>query len=198
MYNEKYNDKITIYGNKAQIEEAKKKIDKIKPKLTFLKEGEDRLILQNEICDNTKAWILYDGNTVYGKNKLLKQFAMLLKNGMDHLTNDLYEFFHQSCGSIAHYNKQGWIAEYPDLYALKEFFKHNEYGSSVLNDQPDWATDRIVIIKAMQKMLDALSAKIDSQKDADINHKLDVLEEIVKRSRKDPKIARELIEKIFS
>ena len=191
------NTKIVIYGNKAQIEEARKKLNRIKNMLTG-NEANDRLLLQNGIIDDIKADILYDGNGVYSKTKLLKQFETLLKHGMHKLTNDLYEFFHLCCGSIAHYDKQGWISEYPDLFALKEFFKRNEYGQSALANQPNWATDRIAIVKEMEKLLNLSVDRIDSEKDKDTEHKLDVLEEVVKRGRKDKNLARELLDKIFS
>lgn len=197
MNSEKYNNQITLYGNKTQIEEAKQKIDRKKHLLTG-NESDDRLFLQNEIVDNTSADILYDGNSVYSKTKLLKHFKRLLKNGMDSLTNDLYDFFHLCCGSIAHYNKQGWVSEYPDLYALKAFFKRNEYGRSVLDGQPSWATDRIEIIKEMERLLSLSAKTIEAEKDKDTKHKLDILEEVVKRGRKDKKAAQELVEKIFS
>jgi len=197
MNNERYNEEITLYGNKAQIESAKQKIDTIKRRLAG-DELKDRLLLQNEIVDNIKADILYDGNSVYSKTKLVRQFKTLLKNGMQSLTDDLYRFFSLCCGSIAHYDKQGWISTYPDLFALKEFFQRNEFGRSVLSDQPHWATDRIEIIKEMEKLLNLSANKIDSQKDKDTKHKLDVLENIVKVGRKDKKVARELVDKIFS
>lgn len=197
MNNERYDEKIVIYGSKAQIEEAKQALTKIKHKLKN-DEAEDRLILQNEIIDNINVDILYDGNSVYSKTKLIKQFQTLLKRGMHKLADDLYDFFSQCCGSIAHYNKQGWISEYPDLFALKEFFERNEFGQSVLSHQPDWATDRIEIVKEMQNLLSLSAKSIDAQKDADIEHKLDLLEEAVKLGRKDKKAARELTDSIYS
>jgi hypothetical protein len=71
---------------------------------------------------------------------------------MSALTDYLYEFFHLCCGSIAHYNKHGWICEYPDIEAIKFFLLKNEYGQSVLKHQPFWASDRIEILKDVYRM----------------------------------------------
>lgn len=87
-------------------------------------------------------WILYDGNTVWDVKRLMKQFKTFVKYyDYDHFTKYLYEFFHLQCGSIAHYNKAGWLSTYPTLDDLKEFFKKNEYGSTVQFSPPDWHYD---------------------------------------------------------
>lgn len=87
-------------------------------------------------------WILYDGNSVWDVNRLMKQFKTFVKYyDYEHFTKYLYEFFHLQCGSIAHYNKMGWFQTYPTREDLKEFFKSNEYGSAVRNNPPSWHYD---------------------------------------------------------
>jgi hypothetical protein len=60
---------------------------------------------------------------------------------------------HLSCGSIAHYNKQGWIDYYPTINHLKQFFIRNEYGSRVLHHIPQWHSDAISIVKEIEPLL---------------------------------------------
>jgi len=87
-------------------------------------------------------WILYDGNLVWDVKRLMKQFKTFVKYyDYDHFPKYLYEFFHLQCGSIAHYNKAGWLGTYSDLDSLKKFFISNEYGSSVQNNPPTWHYD---------------------------------------------------------
>ncbi len=159
MYNERIEGtKITVYGSKSEIEEAKQEITKMSQMLTG-NEGADRLILQNKVVEKIHARILYDGNSVWNKKRLLHDLRIVMNKGMESLSNELYHFFSLDCGSIAHYDKYGWISEYPNLWALRQFFKCNEFGQSILKHQPHWATDRIVIIKEMSKMLNVLSVK---------------------------------------
>ena len=71
----------------------------------------------------------------------------------EHFPKHLYEFFHLQCGSIAHYNKEGWFQTYPTLEDLKIFFKRNEYGCAVVKHPPTWYYDARL---ATQKMTDLL------------------------------------------
>ena len=87
-------------------------------------------------------WILYDGNSVWDVKRLVRQFKTFVKYyDYEHFTKYLYEFFHLQCGSFAHYNKSGWLSTYPDLESFKEFWKNNEYGSSVKDYPPAWHYD---------------------------------------------------------
>jgi len=185
---------ITLYGSDKEIKFAEEKISNLK--LTG-EEGEDRIALQNYVVDDVKASILYDGNSVYSKTKLISHFKRLLKNGMQSLTDELYKFFHLCCGTIAHYNKQGWIAAYPDLYALKQLFRRNDFGQIVSPSQPCWATDRIVIIEEMGKLLYAIEKEIIADQDKKVEQRLTQLETDVKRAKSDKKFAKELTEEVF-
>jgi len=159
MYNERIEGtKITVHGSKSEIEEAKRVVNEVIATLTG-NEGADRLILQNNVVEKIHASILYDGNSVWNKKRLLRDLKIVMNKGMESLSNELYHFFSLDCGSIAHYDKYGWISAYPNLWALRQFFKCNEFGQSILKHQPDWATDRIAIIKEMSKMLNVLSVK---------------------------------------
>lgn len=103
---------------------------------------------------NTNQWMLYDGNTVWNVRRLTDNFKTFIKYyDVDHLTKYLYGFFHLQCGSIAHYNKQGWMDTYPTLNHLKEFFKGNEYGELVRSYPPSWHHDALKATDAMHSLL---------------------------------------------
>jgi len=146
--------KTTIYGTEKKIEIAKETLEQYLPVELFNEnESKARFEIQKLIDEhNIKATVLWDGNRVWSKEKILKDVKALIKRGMHALSDYLYEFFHLCCGSIAHYNKQGWICEYPDIPAIRNFFIRNEYGKSILEWQPWWATDRIEIIKKIYNL----------------------------------------------
>jgi len=147
--------KIAIYGSAKEIEIAKVILEQHLPTEQFNEnESKARIVIQKLIDDNhIKAAILWDGNRVWSRKKVLGDVKTIVRRGMSALTDYLYEFFHLCCGSIAHYDKQGWISEYPDLDSVRNFLMRNEYGSSVLAHQPHWAADRIEIIREINRLL---------------------------------------------
>lgn len=148
--------KIAIYGSAKEIEIARAILEQHLPKEQFNEnEFKARLAIQSLIDEQKiKARILWGGNSVWSKRRIMKDIRIILRKGMDAMSDYLYEFFHLCCGSIAHYNKQGWICEYPDIPVLRYFFERNEYGTSVLAHQPCWAADRIEIIKEINQSLE--------------------------------------------
>lgn len=101
-----------------------------------------------------KEWILYDGNSVWNVERLVKQFKILLKNYDDkHFYKYLYDFFSMQCGSIAHYNKNGWFNAYSTRDSLKEFFKSNEFGVPVKKNPPNWHYDALKATVIMDEIL---------------------------------------------
>ena len=120
-----------------------------------MQEPDVRKIIQtvvDERCPNLT--VLYSGNTVYGIKKLVADLKRVVRaDDMNLLTDRLYKFFSLACGSIAHYNKLGWIDTYPTVDALRRFFRCNEFGQSVLSCQSHWATDRLAVVKEMNKVL---------------------------------------------
>ena len=103
---------------------------------------------------SSNEWILYDGNLVWDVKRLTKQFKTFVKYyDYKHFSKYLYEFFHLQCGSIAHYNKVGWLGTYSDMALLKEFFKSNEYGQEVRTYPPDWHYDAQKAAEAMHAIL---------------------------------------------
>ena len=146
---------IKIYGSQKNIDIANTILTIRIPNLDLLSEQKARIQLQY-LIDNDKieAHILYDGNTVWSKNKILKNLKQILRhNDMNYLSDYFYQFLSLSCGSIAHYNKQGWIEVYPTVQHLKNFFRENEFGQRVMNYLPIWKTDASIIVQEIEKEL---------------------------------------------
>ena len=146
--------RVAIYGNKISIEEAEIILLKNLPQLPTLSESSARLKIQEVIDhENIRANILFDGNSVWSKKKILRDIKKVKKYGMEKLSDYLYKFLSLTCGSIAHYDKFGWIACYPTLSDLRQFFRTNEYGQRVLIYLPVWNTDAQAIVKEVEQEL---------------------------------------------
>jgi len=146
--------RVALYGNKQSIEQTEIILLKNIPQLPTLSESQARLKIQECIdYENIKADILFDGNSVWSKKKIIRDIKKVKKYGMNKLSNYLYKFLSLCCGSIAHYNKFGWIACYPSVQELRNFFRRNEFGERVLNHLPVWKTDAQVIVKEVEREL---------------------------------------------
>jgi len=134
--------RIKLYGTTKQIDDAEKVLIKIDYPISTMSESEARLIIQ-ELIDSgrIKAKVLFNGNSVWGKKKIIRDIKKVKNGGMEKLTNHLYDFLHLSCGSIAHYDKGGWIDTYPTIEHLRQFFLNNEFGQRVLRHIPVWKSD---------------------------------------------------------
>lgn len=174
-----FNEDIRILGNKQSLEKAQEALKKI-ANLTKLTEGNARLQIQQAIDENhLTASILYKGNAVWSKTRILRNLDQIIKKGTLYgnkrvkwmkvgsmltlpaapqdfkpiLSDYFYQFLHLNCGSIAHYNKAGWIGIYPTLEDLKEFFLKNESGKRVIEHIPAWKTDVRNIVEAIEVKL---------------------------------------------
>lgn len=146
--------RVAIYGSNNNCTHAEIILLKNIPELPTLRESQARLKLQETIdTENIKADILFDGNSVWSKKKILRDIKKVKKYGMKKLTDYLYKFLSLSCGSIAHYDKFGWIACYPTLTDLRQFFRRNEFGQRVLNYLPVWNSDAQAIVKEVEREL---------------------------------------------
>ncbi|MBQ2873598.1 MAG: hypothetical protein IJE89_06350 [Bacilli bacterium] len=121
----KKDKKIKIYGNQVTIDRAISFIENLD--LTGIEE-KDRLIIQRCIDDNKiGATILYDGNTVYSFNKIVDKYRKLQKSeDFMHLSDDLYKFFTNACGDIAHYDIVGYAHYYDNSFRKfeEDFLQH--------------------------------------------------------------------------
>lgn len=150
--------KLVMYGSKGHIQQAEAVFNKfLSPQVKIEKtpEANIRLLIAyliEEHCINNVD-ILYNGNTVWNKKKILAAIKTVMRCGMERMTDYLYKFLSLSCGSIAHYNKQGWIAEYPTIQSLKMFFCRNEFGKRVLDSIPVWQPECRDIVFQIEKLL---------------------------------------------
>jgi hypothetical protein len=169
--NHKATSIIEISGNTDEVREAEKLIKKI-PKIQTLYEGDARVLIQQVIDEhNLKADIMFDGNKVYSKKKILSNVDLIIKKGLlgdskgaRYLSDYFYDFLYQECGSIAHFCKDGWIETYPTLADLKAFFAKNEFDQRVLESLPDWDTDAKIIVQAIEDRFYPLRARIRAAK----------------------------------
>jgi hypothetical protein len=154
-------NKITYYGSEKDISEAITVLKK--QKLESLKESKARLLIQ-ELIDkhHLKASILVNGNTVWSKDRILKNLEQIIKHGTLYnedqnkppvLSHYFYQFLSLDCGSIAHYDIHGWVHKYPTIEHLKQFFKHNEFGKRVLDWIPSERADARAIVQAVEMRL---------------------------------------------
>lgn len=128
------NKRINLYGSKAIIDKEKPIIENLK--LTGI-ENNDRLIIQNCIDENKlKSDILYEGNTVYPFEKIVKEYRKLQRDySLENLSNNMYHFFMNACGDIAHYDKTGYRCYYNDsIVELENRFLKNSYTASRFSD----------------------------------------------------------------
>ena len=149
-----HDTRLKIYGSTHEIDTAIEIIERFYPDLKDQREGDARINLQSILdTEPIHATLLFDGNSIYSKDAILKDIRRVKKNGMGKMTNRLYQFLSLACGSIAHYNKFGWIENYPTVEDLRAFFKNNEMGKRVLTYIPNWQTDVIEIVKEIEREL---------------------------------------------
>lgn len=128
------NRRIKLYGSKAIIEKEKSIIENLK--LVGI-EDKDRIIIQKCIDENKlKSDILYEGNTVYPFEKIVREYRRLQRDySLGKLTDNLYHFFMNACGDIAHYDKVGYRCYYNDsIVELENRFLKNAYTASRYSD----------------------------------------------------------------
>lgn len=169
--------KIKIFGGKKQKDIALEHLLTIEG-LKDMSESEARLKIQKKIDDHRlKATFLYGGNGVWSKKKIIRNLKRIVKAGVLYdadkpkfipigsmlrmptigktiLSKYFYDFLNLCCGSIAHYNIRGWVAVYPTVEDLKQFFKKNEFGQRVLDQIPHWNTDVKLIVEEIEKILE--------------------------------------------
>ena len=154
----KIDSRVEISGSPKDVENAEAVITAQIPDLCAMTESKARLAIMHcvELHKIKIRWIMFNGNDVCNKQQILKDIRKVKKHGMEAMTHELYQFLSLSCGSIAHYNKQGWIACYPTIYKLRAFFKRNEFGQRVYDYLPQWRTDARETVLAIESLLRAL------------------------------------------
>ncbi len=180
---------IRIIGGKKDVEKAEALVSLI-PDIKLLPESKARLLIQKTVEDNNlKATILFDGNSIWNSKRILANLRRIMQTGTLYngkkpkyipigsmlrmpvvgqciLSDYFYDFLHGHCGSIAHYNKQGWVTEYPTVEDLKAFFMKNEFGHRVLDDIPEWMTDAKRVVEEIETTLFPLQSFMKSKQNA--------------------------------
>jgi hypothetical protein len=85
--------RVALYGSKKQIQEAEIILLKNIPDLPTLSEPQARLEIQDCLDnENVKADILFSGNSVWNKERILRDIKNIWKYGMNKLSDYLYKF----------------------------------------------------------------------------------------------------------
>ena len=143
---------VAIYGSTKNIEAAEAALSTI---VLPGNEEHDREVLQSLIhAERLSANILYAGNSVWDANLLVKNMKTMVKHdSVKRMSNYMYKFLSLACGSIAHFDKAGWINTYPTVDDLRRFFKHNEFGQPVSRHIPNWQWDAKNAVKQIEEVL---------------------------------------------
>ena len=147
-------NRVAIYGSQKEISTTAELITALLPELPTMAEPKARLALQ-DLIDLKKLTtdILFDGNSVWSKDRLIRDIRKVVKNGMNSMTDYLYKWLSLQAGSIAHYNKSGWIDVYPTINHLKKFFLRNEYGRRVKEHVNNRFADSYLIVCEIEQIL---------------------------------------------
>lgn len=164
---------IRLIGSKLEVEAAEEALNGLDMKQAEYKLRPEiqTLIEQRKL----KAVILYKGNSIWNRQRIIRNLKQIVKAGVlsreppgynqvgsmlrfpsrgrTILTKYFYEFLHLCCGSIAHYNINGWVATYPTVEDLRGFFQKNEFGRRVLDQVPEWKTDVKLIVRDIEDIL---------------------------------------------
>lgn len=158
---------IRLIGSKLEVEAAEEALNELDIKLSEdkLRPEIQKVIEQRKL----KAAILYKGNSIWNRQRIIRNLKQIVKAGVLYreppgmlrfpsrgrtiLTKYFYEFLHLCCGSIAHYNINGWVATYPTVEDLRGFFRKNEFGHRVLDHVPEWKTDVKIIVRDIEDIL---------------------------------------------
>ncbi len=76
--------RVALYGNNQQVEQTQIILLKNIPDLPTMSEPQARLQLQETIDnENVRADVLFDGNGVWSKKKILRDIRTIKKHGMN-------------------------------------------------------------------------------------------------------------------
>jgi len=149
-------------------------------RLDNMTEAQARIVIQDAIDEYTiDASILYRGNQIWSRKRIVQNLKRIIERGQLYgnkrvkwlrvgsmlclpavpqdfkpiLSEYFYNFLTLCCGSIAHYNRAGWIGIYPTVEDLKRFFMKNEHGKPVSEYIPTWKTDAKRAVEDIERLL---------------------------------------------
>ena len=136
----KYSDKVRGYAEEILRITLDQQSSEFK-----IREKIQQIIDDNDIDNDID--VMYDGNSVWSLKKVQEEVENIKKNGVQSMGKYLYEFMHLCAGTIAHYNRDGWIAVYPTIEDIRNRVIRGSSGDRVLREQPHWKADTIKIAK---------------------------------------------------
>jgi hypothetical protein len=152
-----FNPRIKVFGSEQEVTNA---IEVLTDNASRLIDGEvpDRLVLQELIeKHNLTANIVYQGNGVTPLTRTINDLkAVIEANDMYVMSEHLYKILTLRCGSIAHGDRDGWIAQYPTVQSLARFFRRNEFGENIAYHAPNWNSDFKVVAQEMLRLTEKL------------------------------------------
>ena len=121
MKKETFNTKINVYGSQKEIDDA---ITELNNTHLVNVESTDRLIIMDMMDNkNIKASILYNGNTVWSKKRILRD----IKKALNSKTSKISEYGHGDYDRIFYDSHEGkYYDRHTDLYLRQEELK--KYG----------------------------------------------------------------------
>ena len=134
--------------------------------------------------------------TAKEKDLVLKNWKSFLANGLkkEHFTKRLYNHLHLTCGYIAHYNQMTFYSTYFESGPEIESF----FGAFMTNTAEHWGAniDYKDINDAMRQVYQQHESTIKRMIEADVETKLGILDESVRRAKQDRQFGKELLRKL--
>jgi hypothetical protein len=134
--------------------------------------------------------------TAREKELVLKNWERFLRHGLARaqFTRRLYEHLHLHCGFIAHYNIDGFHAEYFQAGQDMERFFENFCSYTAQNFGAYAEYDDLHI--AMRAAFELHRASIMRQAEADVTRRLEILEASVQKAKADRDFAKQFLGKV--
>ncbi len=127
--------------------------------------------------------------TAQEKQMTYKQWNTFLREGLkqEHFTKRIYNHLHLHCGFIAHYNIDGFYSTYFEAGEDTERFFDNLISDGGYGDTRDLTQAMIELYEASYK------TKINEASTDNVDNRIALLEECVKRAKTDPEFAKQFL-----
>lgn len=131
--------------------------------------------------------------TIREKAIVLKNWERFLQHGMrmEHFTKRLYDYLHQQCGFIAHYNIHGFYGEYftsgMDVERFFEQFLTNT--TQYCGADPDCNDLNVAMRDVYKRHRRAIAQQVDE----DVEDKIATLETYVRKAKEDKDCAKQVL-----
>jgi len=148
----------------------------------------------------TKKWSI-------NERGIIRSVEAVLKSGnINKLTKDAYNFVMNISGFIAHYNHQGFMAEYQnvadlwknlerscDISDAERYIKDDYFGKG---EQKEYYRSKSNILLAIREMLPKYGRGLFESEKRVIDDKIGLLAELAKRAKDDKVFAKTILQKL--